>query len=138
MRIDGPSRTNTVGGPGGARRAGAPSAFTLPDEGVASRPVSVPTASAAYDVAALMALQSVEGPVERRRKAVKRGFELLDTLDGIRLDLLTGDVDPDKLARLMETLAGRAESDDPRIEALVADIELRARVELAKRGRYAD
>lgn len=138
MRIDGPGRSGTVTGGGTVRRTGGGSAFTLPEQAPAARPVTVPAASAAYDVAALMALQSVEGPLERRKRAVKRGFDLLDTLEGIRLDLLSGDISADKLETLLQLIGQPIDSGDPRIEALMADIELRARVELAKRGRFAD
>lgn len=136
MRVDGPGRTKQVGGSGGARRSGGTSSFSLPEEAPAGRPAPVAPMPAAYDVAALMALQSVEGPGERRRKAIKRGFALLDSLEGIRLDLLAGDLSPERLETLVELIGQQAPSDDPRVEALVADIELRARVELAKRGRY--
>ena len=132
-RVDGPGRTKQIGG---TRRAGAASSFTLPEEAPAGRPAAVAPSSAAYDVAALMALQSVEGPGERHRKAIRRGFELLDSPEGIRLDLLAGDVSPERLETLVGLIGQQAPTDDPRVEALIADIELRARVELAKRGRY--
>ena len=40
--------------------------------------------------------------------------------------------------RLVGLLADREASGDDRLDALIADIELRARVELAKFGHYPD
>ena len=37
---------------------------------------------------ALLALQEVDGPLERRRRAVRRGGRLLDALDAVKLALL--------------------------------------------------
>ena len=137
MRIEGPGRTSVVAGGTPARRPGASSGFTLPEQ--PTRPATTTAAAAGiYDVAALMALQAVEGPGERRRKAIRRGFDLLDALDGVRLDLLAGAVAPERLAALVGLLENAPRADDARVDALLEDIELRARVELAKRGRYPD
>ena len=138
MRIDGPGRANAAGSGSGARRTDAASTFTLPSDPGRARTAAVSTPGGAYDVAALMALQSVEGPLEKRRKAVRRGFDLLDTLDDIRIDLLSGTMPPERLERLVELLGQTSGADDARVDALIGDIELRARVELAKRGRYPD
>lgn len=137
MRIEGPGRTTPLTGAGATRKPGGASGFSLPDLPQA-RATTVPGAGGAYDVAALIALQAVEGPTERKRKAVRRGFDLLDVLDDLRVELLAGQVGPERLERLATILAQKPEVDDPRLGALLDDIELRARVELAKRGRYPD
>ena len=95
------------------------------------------TASAATggvsDVSALMALQGVEGPLEKRRRAIRRGSGLLDRLDEIKLALLNGDADEGALDRLARSLREeRAADDDKDLGALLDQIDLRASVELAK------
>src|SRR2546421_187278 len=59
---------------------------------------------------ALLALQGVEEPGERRRKAVKRGRAALDALDALKLGLLSGTLDTGALARLKTAAIGLAES----------------------------
>lgn len=137
MRIEGPGRTTPPTGAGATRKPGGTTGFTLPDL-PQTRATTVPGAGGAYDVAALIALQAVEGPAERKRKAVKRGFDLLDVLDDLRVELLAGRVGPERLERLATILAQKPEVDDPKLGALLDDIELRALVELAKRGRYPE
>jgi hypothetical protein len=80
-----------------------------------------------------MALQEVGGPLERRRKAVKRAGRLLDLLDGVRADLLGGDMPASSLDNLLLAIREeRTSTDDPRLEGLLNDIETRAAVEIAK------
>ena len=137
MRIEGPNRTGLAVGPGASRKTGAGTGFVLP-EAQTQRATTTAAATGIYDVAALMALQAVEVPNERRRKAVKRGFAMLDILDDIRVDLLSGDIAPERLERLAGVLGDRAEAGEAEVDALLDEIELRARVELAKRGRYPE
>jgi hypothetical protein len=64
---------------------------------------------------------------------VQRGHDLLDGLDRLKAALIGGRV----ATRDLQVIAGRlaermAESGDPRLDGLVAEIELRAAVELAK------
>jgi hypothetical protein len=83
----------------------------------------------------LLALQGIEEPGERRRKAVKRGRSALDALDALKLGLLSGTLDTAALARLKSAAAGLAESTgDPGLDTVLAEIELRVGVELAKIG----
>jgi hypothetical protein len=83
----------------------------------------------------LLALQGIEEPGERRRKAVKRGRSALDALDALKIGLLSGTLDTAALARLKSAAAGLAESTgDPGLDTVLAEIELRVGVELAKIG----
>jgi Class II flagellar assembly regulator len=81
----------------------------------------------------LAAQEALDGPGEQRR-ALARGRSLLDELDRIRIDLLEG-VRPEasvrRLAELMQ--AARPTVAEPKLAALLDEIELRAAVELAKR-----
>ena len=144
IRIDGPGRTGGVQGnaPTRAKETGG-AAFTLPGGEAPAKPAATALAGTTVlsDVASLLALQGVpvgEDPRERRRKAVRRGLDLLDVLEGVKLDLLAGGVPAERLERLVDLLGRRAPSGDDRLDGLVADVELRARVELAKFGRFPD
>lgn len=87
---------------------------------------------------ALLAAQSVGDSTEReaRRRAVRRGEDILDRLETLRVSLLLGTVSRDVLEGLTRLLqAQRTEQLDPRLAALMDEIELRAEVELAKLER---
>jgi hypothetical protein len=98
-------------------------------------PGNVPT-QAATGIDAILALQAAEGPLSKRKKAVRRGASLLDSLDEIKTDLLIGRIDAGRLDRMAAILAEARERSLPGLDALLDDIELRVRVELAKFGRY--
>ncbi|NLH82400.1 MAG: hypothetical protein GX458_16360 [Phyllobacteriaceae bacterium] len=141
IRIDGPGRTGGLQGPTPGRRAeGTGATFSLPETNQPSRAAVAPGPLGVGDVASLLALQAVEAPDprERRRRTVKRGHDLLDVLEAVKLDLLGGGVPVERLERLVGLLGRHEPSGDERLDALVADIELRARVELAKYGRFPE
>ncbi len=133
MKVVGPNGVST---PTSARATRSTSGFSLGQTAAAAAP-SAATASAAAggvsDVSALMALQGIEGPLERRRRAIRRGGGLLDRLDELKLALLSGDADEASLDRLARSLREeRADGGDPGLNAVLDQIDLRASVELAK------
>jgi len=82
---------------------------------------------------ALIALQGVESAEERRKRAVKRGRTALDALDELKLGLLSGRLDQATLLKLKGAAAGlKDDSGDPELDRVLAEIELRVEVELAK------
>lgn len=85
---------------------------------------------------ALLALQAVDDATTGRRKAVRRANLLLDALEEIKADLLAGRVGEGRLNRAIALLQQAKTQIEPALEAIVADIELRVRVELAKLGRF--
>lgn len=91
---------------------------------------------AATGIDAILALQAVDEPLTGRRKAARRGASLLDILDEVRADLLIGRISADSLDRMTLVLAEARERSLPGLDALLDDIELRVRVELAKYGRF--
>lgn len=94
-------------------------------------PASVLTGIGSLD--ALLALQEVSGPLERRRRAVKRAGQILDVLDEIKVAILGGDLAPMALDRLMTVVRERRDNaEDPGLEAVLNEIETRAAVEIAK------
>lgn len=81
----------------------------------------------------LLALQEVPDALGRRREAKRRGESLLDQLEELRLGLLSGALPRATVERLAAVLSRQAGSvDDPRLAEILAEIELRAAVELAK------
>lgn len=99
----------------------------------AAAPAYTPAASA---IDALLALQAVEDPLFAKKKAVRRGQSLLDVLEEIKADLLVGKVSEGRLNQLVDLISQARQTSAPALDALIDDIELRARVELAKLGRY--
>jgi hypothetical protein len=84
-------------------------------------------------VEALLALQETGGPLERKRRAVGRAGRILDVLDDIKVALLDGDLSSGELDRLRRAVRDeRSATDDPKLEAVLDEIELRAAVEVAK------
>lgn len=140
MRITGPGNLSGVQTRPAAKRGEKKtgSAFSPDSPSESARAESSGGAGAVYGVDALLALQAVEDPLTGRRKAARRGHDLLDALDSMHVALLSGNVPVDRLERIASLLAMRQPSDDPTLEALVDDIELRAKVELAKLGRFLD
>lgn len=85
---------------------------------------------------ALLTLQETAGPLERRRRAVRRASDILDALDDLKLNLL------DETATDVHAVMGRLQrsvrearnhTDDPGLDDVLEQVEVRAAVELAKR-----
>ena len=97
----------------------------------ASAGTSAPRGIGSID--ALLALQAVDEVGERRRRAVRRGRSALDALDAIKVGLLAGALDAAAVAKLKAASAEVGDaSGDPQLDGILAEIELRAEVELAK------
>ena len=85
---------------------------------------------------AILMLQGEEQGGERKRRSARRGQDLLDALDGLKAGLLSGTISGADLQRLCDRLAMAAgPSGDAGLDAVIAHIELRVKVELAKLGR---
>jgi hypothetical protein len=135
MKITGPNGTGSASGPRGTRPAGG-GGFRLPDveEAAGASPSSgVNRTAGVMGVDALLALQDVGGPLERKRRAVRRAGRILDVLDEVKLALLDGDLSLGQLERLRRAIRDeRGLTDDPKLEEVLDAIELRAAVEIAK------
>jgi hypothetical protein len=134
MRIYGPNGV-TAPQPAAAPKRASSGGFSL-ETSQTNRPAAgnaAPRNIGGLD--ALMALQAFEEPGERRRRSIKRGRSALDALDALKLGLLSGSLDAAAVARLKTSAAELAErSGDPGLDAVLAEIELRVEVELAKIG----
>jgi hypothetical protein len=134
MRIYGPNGTTPANSTSSARRSSS-STFSLPTSGETSdsRPAAAPVGVSGID--ALLALQGVEDAVERRKRAVKRGRDALDVLDDLKIGLLSGSVDPAMVQRLRNAASElKNNSGEEGLDSVLAEIELRVEVELAKAG----
>jgi hypothetical protein len=137
VRIETNQRTAVVGARNATVRAGgAGAAFSLESVASAARPAATEAAAPATSLDALLALQAVEDPLLKRRKLVRRGSALLDTLEAMRADVLVGGIGEGRLNQLLALVGQARERAEPELDALIDDIELRARVELAKRGHF--
>lgn len=134
MRVEGSNRIGQ--GAYGARRISSGSGFSLPETETATPLQKAPGAASVSGLDALLALQSVDMTVERRKKATQRGRQILDLLDAVKLGVLDGTLNPVMLDTLSAAVASAREAtDDPALEGILDEIELRAQVELAKLQR---
>ncbi len=137
MRIDTIQRNNGVNGRGSSGRDQSGAVFN-PDgaEGPSRAATTAPVAAAA-SLDYLLALQGVDDPLRgRKKKTVNLARTLLDELEEVKADLLGGQLSPDRLNHLMTMVAQGRERSEPALDAVLDDIELRVRVELAKLGLY--
>ena len=135
MKVTGPSG---IGSPSGARPAHSAGGggFRIITAEAASGASQVSSASATQGIMgmeALLALQDVGSPLERKRRAVRRAGRILDVLDDIKVGLLDGPLSGAELDRLRRAIRDQREvTEDPALEAVLDEIELRAAVEAAK------
>jgi hypothetical protein len=134
MRIYGPNATVPAGPATSARRTGS-TQFSLPDMGGATETRQTQAPKGVGGIDALLALQGVEDPAERRKRAVAKGRGALDVLDDLKIGLLSGSLDQRMVHRLRSAAADlKHASGDPGLDQVLAEIELRVEVELAKVG----
>jgi hypothetical protein len=137
MKVSGPTGPGVTSG-AMASRPSSPVAPFAP-----AAPASAPDApssltgpagvSQVTSLEALIALQEVGGPLERRRRAVARAGHILAALEALRIELLDGRLSRGAMEALTRAVRDRRSlTDDPKLEGLLDEIETRAAVELAK------
>jgi hypothetical protein len=132
MRVERPNGTGGVASGKTVRRSGS-DGFTLSEASAASGPTANAGVRSIGGIDVLMALQGIDEPGERRRRAVGRGRAALDALDALKIGFLAGEFDAGTVGRLKAVVSGLKEpSGDPVLDAVLAEIELRVEVELAK------
>jgi hypothetical protein len=110
----------------------APGAFAA-ELGATARSSGVAGGGPVEGLEALLALQEVPDATQSQARARRHAEDLLDRLDDLRHALLEGALTRqriDDLARLVRLRRERVL--DPRLAAVLDEIELRCRVELAK------
>lgn len=138
MRIDNTNRTSSVAGRSSTGRAGSTPAFAPVMDGDDARVAGNTPVAPMAGLDAILALQAVGDFREGRRRAVRRGASLLDLLEAMKADLLVGKVGVDRLDAMVTQLANLRERTEPGLDAIIDDIDLRVRVELAKLGRFPE
>jgi hypothetical protein len=118
------------------RRVGGGEAFMPEVEAAPARIAGAPAAAPTASLDALLALQAVDDALMARRKALRRSTQILDTLDELKADLLAGRVSEGRLNLLLALIGQARERNEPALDEALDAIELRARVELAKFGRF--
>lgn len=84
-------------------------------------------------VSGMLDLQEVDDALARAARGKLRAEDLLEKLDDLRLDLLSGSLSQTKLQRLSDLVnSRRSEVSDPKLSEILDEIDLRAQVELAK------
>lgn len=136
MKVNGSS---SLGSAAAARPGARPAASGFTVAGGGPGPAEVSYAAPSSGVAgvgsldALLALQEVVGPLERRRRAVRRAGRILDVLDDIKIALLDGDLTLRALDQLVSAVRQeRSSVEDERLAGVLNEIEARAAVEIAK------
>jgi Class II flagellar assembly regulator len=134
MRVTGPNGTAHVTTSAPARR-GSSGTFTVSEGNTPQAQSAAVALRTLGGIDALIALQGIEDPTERRRRAVKHGTRALDALDELKLGLLSGTLEQATLLRLKAVAADLKDgSGDERLDLVLSEIDLRVAVELAKAG----
>jgi Class II flagellar assembly regulator len=134
MRVHGPTGTAPAGSPPTMRRT-ATGTFSVSQADAPHAQSAALALRTVGGIDALIALQGVEDPIERRRRAVKHGRRALDALDELKLGLLAGSLDQATMLRLKSVTADLKDgSGDDKLDRVLAEIDLRVEVELAKAG----
>lgn len=138
MRITGPGSIGTTGPTktkGGADRKDGPrfSDLLRLDE---DQPKTIAATAPVASVSALLAVQEDGSREQERKRQIRRGQDMLEILDAMRHGLLSGNMPAERIEKLLEFVQSKkGQVDDPQLESIIQEIELRAMVELAKLGK---
>jgi hypothetical protein len=133
MRIQASNAAGAVAATAAAPRRMQGTGFSVSEEEAARSPGPAAGLRTVGGIDALIALQGVDDPTERRRHALKRGRLALDALDELKLGLLDGSLAPATLTRLRAAAAFLKDgSGDVKLDGVLGEIELRVAVEIAK------
>jgi len=87
----------------------------------------------ASSVSVMLGVQELGDALQRASRGKAKAEEILKKLDKIRLSLLCDDLKKSDLESLSQTVAQQKEHiDDPKLSEILDEIDLRAKVELAK------
>lgn len=136
MKIE-PGRN--VGSSGSAGKAGKTAAPGFaPAADAPQRTTAAAPSGAVTSLDSILALQGDENPSHRRQRQRRRGDEALDALEELERGLLLGRA-PGGLRAKLEALHGRSEkTDDPALDAVLLEIDVRLAVEAAKLERMSE
>ena len=136
IKVNDISKSNELSGNKSVKRAGnGPSFSSYLNETMKTKAEQIGGVSNIAVADAIFATQMVSDEEEReiRKKLVKRGNQLLEKLEDIRDGLLAGYISTDKLIEISRMIKEpQFASSDTKLQEIMAEIELRVEVELAK------
>ncbi len=141
MKIEGPSKTS---GASGSKKTGKVDSDSSFEDFIAGAPKGVQSAAPTHSIArvdALLSVQGAESPTERaaRRRMVDRSEDILKELDGLRMSILSGTMTLGQVIDIADVVASHREKiNDPRLTAILDEIDLRAQIEIAKAKKAMD
>lgn len=84
-------------------------------------------------VSSVLGVQEVDDALAHASRGKLRAQDILDRLEDLRIQLLTGTISREKLVQLSRIVSTRrGQITDPRLAEILDEIDLRAQVELAK------
>jgi hypothetical protein len=84
-------------------------------------------------VSGILGVQEVDDALAHASRGKLRAQDILDRLEDLRIELLTGAISREKLVQLARVVNNRrAQITDPQLTEILDEIDLRAQVELAK------
>lgn len=93
--------------------------------------------SGSSNIDSILSLQEVSLDEEKKRQGKNYGAQLLDELDKIKNAVLSGRISMDQLTALKHKIeAARPSIEDMQLNQILNEIELRAKVEIAKYKKY--
>jgi hypothetical protein len=131
--IKGPGRIE----PSNLRRlnkaGGASSGFSVSETAEQPRATTLSAPGPLTAVETILTLQNVDDASSSPSKGIAHGEALLELLDDVRDGLLSGGIPRTTLNKLASAVSRRHETfTDPKLQTVLDEIELRAKVELAK------
>ncbi|OFW84135.1 MAG: hypothetical protein A2018_06120 [Alphaproteobacteria bacterium GWF2_58_20] len=134
MTVFGVSQVHEVKKAAGKKiRSASGSSFASLVEGHGDEVRSISGTTMVGSVDAILAAQQVGSALEERRRSLAHGEDVLRELDGLRLGLVEGAPEPERLRGLARMLDDdRMRPDDPGLKSILDEIALRVRVELEK------
>ncbi len=135
MKIEGPSKTQGASGSKKSGKVGTDGSF---EDFIASAPKGTGSAAPTHSIArvdALLSVQAAESPTERaaKKRMVERGEDILKELDKLRHAILTGGLTIGQVIDIADVVASHRERiTDPRLTAILDEVDLRAQIEMAK------
>ncbi len=139
MRITGPKRSTQVSSkPKAGKSSAAQGSFSVSDGAKTNASKGAQSTRSLTAVDALISIQEVPDATARRAKAIARAEGMLDLLEEIKIAILSGGLPRSrvtKLTRIVEDVRGDVAGEE--LSTVLDEIELRARVELAKLEKAA-
>jgi len=137
MRIENSGPLGGVRGSKKTTKAGSSSSsFSVSESEETEGAQNLTSGSNVTNLDALLSLQAVDDPLNGKKKTAERGFDLLDRLDEMRLGMLSGKLSLTQVTRIAQKIKNLGRTGDEKLDSILADIDMRARVELAKIGIF--